>query len=155
MIIDPSRLKMSPRPHTPLAMVTAGGIVTGLLLALAPQTLHTPVYASSKKAQTVGAAVFQEKGCQHCHGADLAGTDRGPDLSTIGKKWHKDRIEQQIRQGGNGMPAFGDVLQPDEIKSLIDFLSAKKKSDPKTSAPQNKQPVSPSPSVPSTDDSGD
>jgi hypothetical protein len=25
------------------------------------------------------------------------------------------------------MPAFGDVLQPDEIKDLVDFLHAKRK----------------------------
>jgi mono/diheme cytochrome c family protein len=31
------------------------------------------------------------------------------------------------------MPAFGDVLQPDEIKDLVDFLHAKRKT-PKTAA---------------------
>jgi hypothetical protein len=25
------------------------------------------------------------------------------------------------------MPAFGDVLQPDEVKDLVDFLHAKRK----------------------------
>ncbi|MDT7810917.1 MAG: hypothetical protein QOJ42_833 [Acidobacteriaceae bacterium] len=31
------------------------------------------------------------------------------------------------------MPAFGDVLQPDEIKDLVDFLHAKRKA-PKNTA---------------------
>jgi hypothetical protein len=31
------------------------------------------------------------------------------------------------------MPAFGEVLQPDEIKDLVDFLHAKRKA-PKSAA---------------------
>jgi hypothetical protein len=33
------------------------------------------------------------------------------------------------------MPAFGDVLQPDEIKDLVDFLHAKRKAPKKTAPP--------------------
>jgi hypothetical protein len=32
------------------------------------------------------------------------------------------------------MPAFGDVLQPDEVQDLVDFLHAKRKA-PKNSLP--------------------
>jgi len=107
-------------------------------------SLSHPVMAASKQA---GAIVFQEKGCQHCHGAEGIGTDRGPDLSSIGKKWKKQRIEQQIVEGGGGMPAFGSALQPDEVASLVEYLHGKRKPVKKAK-----------PSVeakPSTDDSGD
>jgi mono/diheme cytochrome c family protein len=135
------------RRHLAPAIAAGGAIALGLLLAAVPHSVH----ASSKQAQAVGAAVFSDKGCQHCHGADLMGTDRGPDLSTVGKKWHKDRIEKQIREGGNGMPAFGDLLQPDEIKSLVDYLSAKRKPTHKSVAPV---PKAPAPANTSDDDSG-
>lgn len=133
--------------HTAPAIVAAAVTAFGLLLATAPRSVH----ASSRQAQAAGAVVFRDKGCQHCHGDDASGTDRGPDLSTVGKKWHKDRIEQQIREGGDGMPAFGNVLQPDEIKSLVDFLSAKRKPGPKSTA---KPSAPPAPVKPSNDDSG-
>jgi hypothetical protein len=33
------------------------------------------------------------------------------------------------------MPAFGDVLQPDEVKDLVDFLHAKRKASKQTALP--------------------
>jgi mono/diheme cytochrome c family protein len=98
-----------------------------LTAAFAILGFSTPVHAFSKQTRAAGAAAFHDKGCEHCHGVDGVGTDRGPDLSTIGKRWHKDRIERQIREGGGGMPPFGDALQPDEVKDLVDYLSAKRK----------------------------
>ncbi len=89
--------------------------------------LTSPVHASSKQTREAGAETFKTKGCEHCHGIDAIGTDRGPELSDIGKRWKKDRIEKQIREGGGGMPPFGDALQPDEVKDLVDFLSAKRR----------------------------
>lgn len=115
------------RRYAASAFAACGVIALGVLLAAWPGSQQEPVQAASRKAQAIGAAVFHDKGCQHCHGDDATGSDRGPDLSTIGKRWHKDRIAQQIRDGGGGMPAFGDVLQPDEVKSLVDYLSAKRK----------------------------
>jgi mono/diheme cytochrome c family protein len=149
MMIDRAKLQKTLRQYVAPSVAAAGVLALGLLLAGVPH----PVHASSRKAQAAGAAVFHDKGCQHCHGADLEGTDRGPDLSTIGKKWHKDRIEQQIREGGNGMPAFGDVLQPDEIKSLVDYLSAKRKPARKGTLPDTAKPQVPA--KPSVDDSGE
>ena len=146
-INQPHLPKNLPR-HLAASVAAAGAIACGTLLISLPQ----PVHASSKRARAAGAAVFKDKGCQHCHGSDLTGTDRGPDLSTIGKRWHKDRIEQQIREGGNGMPAFGDLLQPDEVKLLVDYLSAKRKPAHKSAPPA---PKTPAPTKPSEDDSGE
>jgi mono/diheme cytochrome c family protein len=91
------------------------------------------VHAYSNKSKDAGATLFHEKGCEHCHGANGRGGDLGPDLSTVGKRLNKQQIEHQIHNGGAAMPAFGDVLQPDEIKDLVDFLHAKRKA-PKTAA---------------------
>jgi mono/diheme cytochrome c family protein len=78
--------------------------------------------------------LFHEKGCEHCHGINGRGGDLGPDLSTVGKRLKKEQIEHQIHDGGASMPAFRDVLKPDEVKDLVDFLHAKRKA-PKTVAP--------------------
>jgi mono/diheme cytochrome c family protein len=109
-------------------------VVMALTFRLAQPS--TPVvHAYSTESKKSGAALFHEKGCEHCHGVDGRGGDLGPDLSTVGKRLKKQRIEQQIRGGGAAMPAFGDVLQPDEIKDLVDFLHAKRKAPKKAVLP--------------------
>ena len=85
------------------------------------------VNASSSKDREAGAVLFHERGCEYCHGVDGVGTEKAPDLSMIGKQWKRAQIEQQIREGGNGMPAFGDVLEPAEKESLVNYLVAKRK----------------------------
>jgi len=91
-----------------------------------------------------GAVLFHEKGCEHCHGVDGRGGDLGPDLSAVGRRLKKEQIEHQIHDGGAAMPAFGEVLQPDEIRDLVDFLRAKRKAPKKTMPP----PVPSTPSAP-------
>jgi mono/diheme cytochrome c family protein len=83
--------------------------------------------AASKADRAAGAEIFKEKGCEHCHGTDGIGTDRGPSLTTVGKRVKKDEIERQIREGGKQMPPFGDVLNDDETRKLVDYLAHKKK----------------------------
>lgn len=99
------------------------------------QSSTTLVHDYSNVSKKSGATLFHEKGCEHCHGVDGRGGDLGPDLSTVGKRLKKERIEHQIRGGGAAMPAFEDVLQPDEIKDLVDFLHAKRKGPKKAALP--------------------
>ena len=87
--------------------------------------------ASSSGSRTLGATLFHEKGCEYCHGADGVGGDRGPNLSTVGKRLSKQQIEHQIQNGGKVMPPFRDVLQLDEFNSLVEYLSAKRKASKK------------------------
>jgi mono/diheme cytochrome c family protein len=107
----------------------------GLICSLPSPTTRV-VRASSKASKQTGSVLFHEKGCEHCHGVDGHGGDLGPDLSTIGKRWKKQQIEHQIHDGGAGMPPFGDALQPDEIKDLVEYLHAKRKA-PKIGASAN------------------
>jgi mono/diheme cytochrome c family protein len=89
----------------------------------------TPADASDSKRgdKVAGAILFHERGCEHCHGADGNGGSLGPNLSNIGKRRNKIEIERQIRNGGGGMPAFQEVLLPDEIEDLVAFLHEKKR----------------------------
>ena len=69
-----------------------------------------------------GAAVFASAGCGGCHTfapANSKGTV-GPNLGTIDLS--KDEIEQQVRNGGGGMPPFGDRLSDAEIAAVADYV---------------------------------
>jgi ubiquinol-cytochrome c reductase cytochrome b subunit len=81
-----------------------------------------PLLASSKEQLTRGAALFASSGCQHCHTIGSVGGHRGPNLSNIGRTAKKAAIRNQIVNGSNVMPAFGEVLQPREINDLIAYL---------------------------------
>ena len=92
-------------------------------------------HAASKAVREQGAAVFHEKGCEHCHGIDGVGTDKGPDLSGVGRHLHKPEIAKQIHDGGKQMPPFGDALTNDEVQQLVEYLAAKKKKVRKPAVP--------------------
>jgi mono/diheme cytochrome c family protein len=69
-----------------------------------------------------GAAVFASAGCGGCHTfgpANSKGTV-GPKLDGIDLS--KDEIAQQVRNGGGGMPPFGDRLSDDEIDAVADYV---------------------------------
>jgi len=116
-------------PKIPTRILIASSFVA-VVVALAcglPRPSTSVVHAYSGESKKAGATLFHEKGCEHCHGANGRGGELGPDLSTVGKRLSKQKIEHQIHDGGAAMPAFGDVLQPEEIKDLVDFLHAKRK----------------------------
>ena len=83
--------------------------------------------AASNADRAAGAEIFKQNGCEHCHGASGVGTDRGPALTTVGKRLHKDQIEHQIREGGKQMPPFQDVLDDDQVRKLVDYLAHMKR----------------------------
>lgn len=85
------------------------------------------VKAASNTDRATGADLFTQNGCEHCHGVSGIGTDRGPALTTVGKRLHKDQIEHQIRDGGKQMPPFQDVLNDDQVRELVDYLAHMKK----------------------------
>ena len=71
-----------------------------------------------------GAAVFAEAGCGGCHtfGAANSNGTVGPSLDGIDLS--KNEIEQQVRNGGGGMPAFGDRLSDAEIEAVADYVES-------------------------------
>lgn len=92
--------------------------------------------ASSRGQRARGAAVFEASGCQHCHTIRKVGGHKGPDLSGVGRRIPKSGLREQIVHGSKVMPAFGDVLAPDEINDLIAYLhSCREKPAKATPAP--------------------
>ena len=71
-----------------------------------------------------GAAVFASAGCGGCHTFGPANSNGtvGPKLDGIDLS--KDAIEQQVRNGGGGMPPFGDRLSDAEIAAVADYVES-------------------------------
>jgi len=122
------RVRMSARLKSNGMCCAAVLIATsvGLTAQLGPaQTASTPNVAK-------GAALFHKTGCEHCHGADAAGTTKGPAL--VSRHLKRDTILRQVKNGGGGMPAFGTVLTSYQIGSVADYLVNAQKSGPATTA---------------------
>jgi mono/diheme cytochrome c family protein len=102
------------------------GSILGSSLCAAPRP-GTSIQASSSEPSR-GDVLFAEKGCVYCHGVNGVGIpNKAPSLLTVGKRLTKGAIARQIHDGGKGMPAFGEALQPDEITALVEMLAKKKK----------------------------
>ncbi len=128
-----------------------------LTACLLPGTLgfliDTPVHAASHPDQGTAQALFHEKGCEHCHGVDGVGGEKGPNLSGVGRKLKPASIQKQILEGGENMPAFAEVLAPDEVTLLVNYLSSKKKKPEKAGKSPAARPVSaPKPDTGGSDD---
>ena len=70
-----------------------------------------------------GAAVFASAGCGSCHtlaAADANGTT-GPNLDDL--QPDKETVEEQVRNGGGGMPAFEGQLDDQEIEAVAEYVS--------------------------------
>jgi mono/diheme cytochrome c family protein len=120
----------------PLAAILVSAVLT-------PNALATDKIAPSAQS---GAALFRDKGCAFCHGADLTGTKKAPSLAGINKDkaWPAARITTQILNGGQKMPPFRDSLDDSEIADLVAYLRAKVR----PSAPPPVQAATPSSSSP-------
>ena len=70
-----------------------------------------------------GAQLFESESCSKCHTIAGTGGQRGPDLTTVGRRLNTDELTWRIANGGNNMPAFGAALQSDELDALVAFLA--------------------------------
>jgi heme/copper-type cytochrome/quinol oxidase subunit 2/cytochrome c2 len=69
-----------------------------------------------------GEEVFAEN-CSVCHGATGHGGNGGPDLRTMPLAKTQEGAEQQVTNGGGGMPAFKGVLSEEEIANVAAYVS--------------------------------
>ena len=93
--------------------------------------LQAPELPGSVTAQLSGSAafgtqLFRAKGCQACHSLAGSGGERGPDLTTVGARLSREQLTWRILNGGTNMPAYGQLLRPDETAALVDFLAAQR-----------------------------
>jgi len=95
-------------------------------------TAFAVILSFSPVAQAQGADLFKAK-CAACHGADGTGSAigkkmgahdfTGPDV----QKMSDAELTDTITKGKNKMPAYGDKLKPEEIKSLVAYIRTLKK----------------------------
>ena len=81
-----------------------------------------PPPAATGDGGVSGEAVFTGQ-CGSCHTLEAAGTDGaiGPNLDDLDVS--ADEVEQQVREGGGGMPAFEGRLSDDEIQAVSEYVS--------------------------------
>ena len=100
-------------------------LVTGCLaLALT----SAPVFADKKGDPEKGKELFQQ--CGVCHNADSTEKKMGPGLKGLfsrekmnnGKKPTDATVREKIDEGGNGMPAYKEMLSEEEKDDLIAYL---------------------------------
>lgn len=93
--------------------------------------------ADNQSDEMAGAVLYRDKGCAHCHGANVAGTPKGPSLANIraDKLWPPEKIKNQIMNGGKKMPPFADSLTDQELAQIIDYLRARHRPVPPAASP--------------------
>ena len=85
---------------------TTAGVITTATTAGGATTLAGPeIFASV---------------CAACHGADGTG-NTGPDLTAL-STLTKERIVDQVTNGGTSMPAYGSQLSAEEIDVVSDYV---------------------------------
>jgi quinohemoprotein ethanol dehydrogenase len=61
--------------------------------------------------------------CSTCHGIDGTGGNGGPDLTSIPDAKDFAKVAAQVRNGGGGMPAFGDTLDDKQISDVAEYVT--------------------------------
>jgi mono/diheme cytochrome c family protein len=71
-----------------------------------------------------GAEVFASAGCGGCHTLAAAGSSgqAGPNLDDVAPD--AEEVAEQVRNGGGGMPAFGDQLSDAEIEAVAEYVAS-------------------------------
>jgi len=103
--------------HKSVTLLFAGAI------ALAGSNLYAQKGDAAK-----GKEVFDQ--CSVCHNSDTTEVKMGPGLKglfkrakmTSGKPMSEANVLMQINEGGNGMPAYKDILSDEEKANVIAFL---------------------------------
>jgi cytochrome c2 len=90
-----------------------------LAIAIALIAGSVQAYAQNKGDAAKGKEVFEQ--CSVCHNADSAERKMGPGLKGLYKKAKMDS-NGKIDEGGNGMPAYKDMLSADEKANLLAYL---------------------------------
>jgi cytochrome c len=94
--------------------------------------VSTAVFAYSKSGKAGDAAKGKDtfEQCAVCHNVDTMERKMGPSLKGLfkreklanGNKVTEESVRAQINNGGNGMPAYQDMLSDTEKDDLIAYL---------------------------------
>ncbi len=99
-----------------LAVVVA---VLGLALCGASASAQSPPFPSEQVAR--GAQLFAQN-CATCHGTRMRNPQWAIDLHTFPRD-NKERFVDSVMNGKRNMPAWDDVLKPDDVDALWAYVS--------------------------------
>ena len=88
--------------------------------------LPAQVVNSTNQDVVYGAQLFNTKGCEYCHLIESYGGQRGPNLTNVGNRLSTEQLTVRILNGGNGMPAYGNNMKPEEMQALLAFLQTRR-----------------------------
>jgi len=129
--LEKSRMKRLSLVLIPFALLLLAACQTDKS-ASTPNANNSSPAAQSTPDQFAAVRTSYEKNCKLCHGANGEGgpvkLDDGtklkvPSLREGHALKHPDPdFVKQITKGGDGMPAFGEKLKPEEINDMIRFI---------------------------------
>lgn len=73
-----------------------------------------------------GGQLFSDRGCIYCHTISGHGGQRGPELTGVGNRLTPQQMTIRILNGGYNMPAYGGILQAEEVHKLVAFLQSRR-----------------------------
>ena len=104
-----------------LALAGCGGGGGGEAQDEAPQSGPAETVPAGANPEA-GRQVFDDAGCGNCHALSAADAHGqvGPDLDDADVDYGE--VVEQVRDGGGGMPSFGDTLSDQEIADVAAFV---------------------------------
>ena len=137
MINNKGERAASRRPWA-IAVVLLSVIIIGSLWIIGEQSPWSPDFEANSMPQKVvasadpqvirGAQVFSGA-CLKCHLIEGYGGRKGPDLTFVGDRLRKSDIVVRIVNGGKDMPAFGSMLNADDLNAVTAFLESRRQLD--------------------------
>ncbi|MHA2064584.1 MAG: c-type cytochrome [Candidatus Thorarchaeota archaeon] len=89
--------------------------------APAPSPAPVPPTPEQMEAIAAGKALFANKGCAACHGANAEGTDAAPSLANHTAAM----VRAQVRQPMETMPAFTvEMLSDEELEQIARYINS-------------------------------
>lgn len=117
---------MKNNPVVPYILIFALGLGLIFFMSLYGIEQKKEIAGADEEGKTEEAAsedfdpeTFVQGQCISCHGGDLSG-GIGPNLH--GLKESKEEIHGIIKNGKDGMPAFGSKISDDQIDQLADYI---------------------------------
>ncbi len=101
---------------------TTTAIVSTTTTVAATATTTSTTTTTTEPPPLDGMTIYDQR-CASCHGRDGTG-GRGPSLvHHLATHANREVEFQQIVEGGDGMPAFGERLTTEEINEVIDYYT--------------------------------
>lgn len=119
------------RPWAPIIVVVSLTTLLGLTIAgfRAPwvppaetEVLSPEVLGIRTSLGSQGARTYYAEGCQYCHAIAGHGGQYGPDLTDVAKRLSSSEMTIRIYNGYREMPAYRDILSPEEVVAIVAFL---------------------------------